>query len=366
MSIGIGGAGSKLASLLDNGEAIIVNISEVELDKVAAQEKIRAVIHSYKDQFKGARKEPQIGREAYHSISDKLLEIIRGNIVFSSTGGGTGNGICSQILERLSGNETIPLANKTMFVFVLPYPELEASEYVDNTLIFLQGPVSAAIDTGNTGNMVLFSNRVKFTERLAEKTYNEMVIDSLRQFLIIPDKNAKLANLDGNIDHEDFSLYKSKPYFNHFCQFVFDPNKSFGTQYQNHHNPLLLAPEGAIEALFLLELPDPELTSKFYDIIDFFATDGVSPIYSVIHNPQIKKPLITVSVLYSRKPLELVDDFNQISGHHKRTRVKKAVDQYVTLPKLEVDLGMEARDVAASHGNSGDDILRVLKRIGKL
>ena len=243
MSIGIGGAGSKLAAMLDPETSTIVNVSEVELDKVDAAKKMRAVIHKPTGQFRGARKSPEIGRSAFASISNEILSKIKGDIVFASTGGGTGNGLASVLLERLSDLPAIDPLDKTTFALVLPYPELEATEYVDNTINFLGDPLSLAIDAGNTGNIILYSNQVKFQQKIAEADYNDRLIDSLKRFLAIPDKGAEFGLLDGHIDFEDFSLYRSRPYFNHFTQFDFDPTVDFGEQFQANLNPLLLAPE---------------------------------------------------------------------------------------------------------------------------
>ena len=367
MSVGLGGTGSKLAGLLSNGSAAIIDVSDTDLEKTTADNKLRAVVHSSRAQMRGSRKDPLIGREAFQSVRDKLLEMVRGNIVFSAAGGGTGNGLCSELLEYLSEIPAVDIVDKTMFVFVLPYADREASDFIDNSISFLEGPISSAIDGGNTGNIVLFSNQHKFQKRIPEKTYNEMIITSLNQFLDIPKKGEQLEHLDGNIDHEDFTMYKAKPYFNHFCQFHFDPEVPFGTQLKKNYNKLLLKPDGTIEALFLLELPNLDIAKQFYGVIDYFAEENVSPVYSVLHNPNLKRPLITVSILYSRKPLELVDTYNAISGKHKRHRVKKSLDQFVTLSKLEVDLTNEARKVFDDQGSAdGDEILNVLKRIGKL
>ena len=366
MSVGVGGAGSKLASLLDEGQATIVDVSGVELERVDAVSKIRAVAHSSKAQLKGSRKDPQIGREAFQSIKNKALDLIKGQTVFCSTGGGTGNGLCSVILEHLSAIESISITEKKMFAFVVPYAQRESSDFVDNTISFLEGPVSKAIDAGNTGNLIIFSNKVKFERRIPEKAYNNMIIESLNHFLSIPTKGEELKQLDGNIDYEDFCLYKTKPYFNHFCQFNYNQDIPFGKQLKANYNELLLDPEGTIEALFLLELPNPDLTNSFYSILDFFSEEDASPMYSVLYNPNLKKPLVTVSLLYSRKPLELVEDYNAISGKHKRSRVKKSLDQYVTLSKLEVDLTNEAEKVLKASDSENDEVLSVLKRIGKL
>ena len=367
MNIGFGGAGSKLASLLEGGKATIIDVSDTDLEKVEADTKIRAVVHSSRAQMRGSRKDPRIGREAFQSVKDKLVEMVQGNIVFCATGGGTGNGLCSVLLEHLSELPSVDIIDKTVFVFLLPYAKREASDFIDNSISFLEGPISSAIDAGNTGNIILVSNDYKFVKKIPEKRYNEMIVNSLSLFLDLPYKGEKFEQLDGSIDFEDFTMFKAKPYFNHFCQFELDPEVPFESQLKKNFNKLLLSPDGTIEALFLLELPAPEMTKMFYSIIDYFSEENVSPIYSVLHNPTIKKPLITVSILYSRKPLELVETYNTVSGKHKRHRVKKSLDQFVTLTKLEVDLTSEAHKVFDDQGTSnGEEILNILKRIGKL
>lgn len=65
MSIGIGGAGSKLASLLDGGRCTIVNVSETEMNKVEAANRILAVTHSTRGQFQGSGKNPNVGKTAF-------------------------------------------------------------------------------------------------------------------------------------------------------------------------------------------------------------------------------------------------------------------------------------------------------------
>ena len=180
MSIGLGGAGSKLASLLDGGKAIVVDVSDTDLEKIEADKKMRAVVHSSRAQMRGSRKDPIIGREAFQSVKDKLQDLVKGDIVLCSTGGGTGNGLCSVLLEMLSENAAVDLVDKTVFVFILPYADLEASDFIDNTITFLEGPVSSAIDAGNTGNIVLFTNKTKFEKRIPEKEYNELLVTSLK------------------------------------------------------------------------------------------------------------------------------------------------------------------------------------------
>jgi len=365
MTIGIGGAGSKIAARLDPN-ATIVNVSESELNKVQAGQRILAVIHAARGQFRGSRKTPQIGRDAYLSIKRELLTLIPGSTVISSTGGGTGNGITAAILADLATADHIPPQEKTLFILVLPYAKLEPAEYIKNTIDFLQTALSDAIDSGNTGNIVLFSNLMKFESRLSEESYNQMLVDSLRVFLAIPEKNDTLKLLDGHIDFEDFVLYTSKSYFNHFTYFDFDPEVSFAKQFEVNHNPLLLPPEAPIEALFLLEVPPGGDPTSFYHILEFFAMKNVAPVYSVVEQPAIKKPFVTVSLLYSRKPAELLDDFNRVSEEHAKAKVRKSLEQQVSLPKLEVSLETEVKRVAKQRGGTESDILVVLRRLGKL
>ena len=367
MSIGIGGAGSKLASLLDTGNAIIVNVSEMELDKVEASSKLRAVASTNRAALQGSRKDPTLAKEAFSSVRDVLLHEIQNNIVFTSTGGGTGNGICTKLLDHVSDLPRVALDDKTMFVFVLPYADQEAAEFVDNTIDFLEGPVARAIDTGNTGNIVLISNKQKFIDRQAELEYNQRCIELLRTFLDIPHKCDRFSTLDGTVDYEDFRHYCARPYFNHFFHVSFDLEKPIGEQIREATNPLLLPPAAPIESLFLLEVPKPEQAPAFYKILDYFANEQqVPPAYAVVHNPEIPNPLLTVSLLYSRQPLELVDDFNSISGQNKRRRIRKSLDQKVTLSKLEVDFEDETHQVARETGKDEDEVTSVLRRIGKL
>ena len=120
MAIGIGGAGGKLASLM-SPNSIAVNVSETELSKTNAAQKILAFAHSEKGQLKGSKKDPSIGKSAFNSVRAQLLELIQGNLVISSTGGGTGNGITSQILDVLSTYDNIPDIRKNQFALILPY-----------------------------------------------------------------------------------------------------------------------------------------------------------------------------------------------------------------------------------------------------
>ena len=366
MTIGIGGAGSKIAAKLDSN-ATLINVSETELNKVqGGSKRIVAQVRSEHGQFRGSRKNREIGHDAYLAMRREIQEIMRGEKIFCSTGGGTGNGITSGILEDIAKMQDVPISDKTFFGIILPYAKLETSEFVNNTIEFLTGPLNDAIVSGNTGNIVLFSNKRKFEEAIAEDAYNQMLVDSLKVFLSVPDKNDRFKLLDGHIDHEDFALFISKSYFNHFTYFEYDPSIDFGKQLDDNLNNLLLPPESPIEALFLLEVPKNGNPTEFYEILKYFVSLKVSPVYSVVENPELKKPAVTVSLLYSRQPAELVEDFNRISEEHVQAKVKKTIEQNVTLPKLEVNLEAEAKKAAKGRGDVNDEVLATLKRLGKL
>ena len=366
MTIGIGGAGSRLAAKLDP-QATLVNVSETELNKVEGDgERILASVHAAHGQFRGSRKNRDIGHDAYQSVRRQLQSLIRGNKVFCSSGGGTGNGITSGILEDIAEIDKVYEQDKTFFGIILPYPKLEPIEFVENTVQFLSGPLGKAIDVGNTGNVVLFSNRLKFEEEVSEENYNNLLVESLKVLLSIPDKNDEYKLLDGHIDHEDFALHLSKPYFNHFCYFDFDPEKDFEKQLKSHYNPYLLLPDEPIEAMFLLEIPEGGDPTCFYGILRYFHGLDVAPVYSVVENPNLNEPYITVSLLYSRKPDDLVADFNSISQKHAYAKVQKTVDQFRELEKLDVNMEREAIKVVKEKGTMQNDVLDTLRRIGKL
>ncbi len=365
MVIGIGGAGGKLAYQLDP-KCTVVNVSETEMKKLGTESKILASVHSVRGQMRGSRKDPGIGKDAFFSIREELLHRVEGELVICSTGGGTGNGITTGLLEALSTRERILPADKTSFALILPYAKLEPAEFIDNTINFLQGPLSEVIDSGNSGNIFLFSNRLKFTSRMSESAYNQAIIDSLRDYYAVPEKGEKLDLLDGHIDYEDFALFNAKPYFNHFTMFTFDPAEDYEKQLQKNLNPYLLPPENPIEALFLLEIPSNGDLTAFYDILEFYAEQNVTPVYGVVENPRLKQPRITVSMLYSRKPMELVEDFNQVSQKHTQAKVRKSLEQHVPLPKLEVNLKKEAQKEAREKGANEEDIIKVLQRLGKI
>ncbi len=365
MSVGIGGAGSKLAVLFDPEHSTIVNISEVELSKVEAKEKILAVVHSSRGQFRGSGKNPIVGRMASVTIEEQLLNIIKGDIVFTSTGGGTGSGITSVLLKKLSEQENIPLNDTTVFAFILPYLGKEPLEYVENTIDFLMDSVSPAIDAGNTGNMFLFTNKLKFEKRLAEADFNDLMLSGLREFYAIPEKNKKMEILDGHIDYEDFRIYTTKPYFNHFNVFEYQADQPLDKQITENINPLLLPPEQPIEAMFLLEVPQKGSASLFYDLIDHFAKDNVIPVYSVLLNESLARPRITLSMLYSRKPKELVDDFRELADTMTRKKLKKSIDQYVKLDGRRRSIEEEVQ-MLQDDSSTADGVLDVLKRLRRL
>ena len=371
--IGIGGAGGKLAAKMDAEHAILVNVSETELEKVSGGgEHIVAPVQSTAGQFRGSRKDPLIGHDAYNTIRRRMQDIISGSIIFSSTGGGTGNGITTGHLEdiiardeSLESSNGIPINEKTMFALVLPDYEQE-SNYVENSIDFMSNPVANAIDKGSTGNIMLFSNKLKFDDQIGEDAYNQMIVDSLNVFMAIPEKNTNLKLLELHIDHEDFTAYISKPYFNHFCYFDYDSSKDFGTQLSANWNKLLLPPEEPIEAMFLLEVPSGMDHTIFYKILPYFEKKKVTPFYSVVENPSLQRPFITVSLLYSRKPLELIDEFNKVNQEVKDAKVNKSLDQHVVLQKLDVDMKNEAKRASKEKGLNAEEVLTALKRINKL
>ena len=88
--------------------------------------------------------------------------------------------------------------------------------------------------------------------------------------------------------------------------------------------------------------------------------------YSVVRNPNIDKPFVTVSMLYSRKPMDLVNDFNHISEESTKAKIEKSLEQYVEFDRMEVNFKEEAKKVADEKGQNEDEILSVLKRLGKL
>ena len=242
-TIGIGGAGGKLASKL-NKNNLIINISESELGKIDSKNKYLACAHNQvqsQGQLKGSKKDPNIGRKAYESIKAKLLKEAQGKLLISSTGGGTGNGITSAFMENISASEHIEDENKTSFAFILPYANKEANEYISNTVNFLSTSLSQAVDSANTGNIFLFSNREKFQKRLSEEYFNNAIIESLREFYSIPEKGEEYELLDGHIDEEDFRTFCAKSFFNHFSSFSYDKNEDFGNQISKNYNKLLFS-----------------------------------------------------------------------------------------------------------------------------
>ena len=365
MAIGIGGAGSKLAVKL-SPNSVAVNVSETELSKVNSSQKLLAFAHTAKGQLKGSKKDPKVGRDAFNSIREQILELAEGETVITSTGGGSGNGITSELLNIISHYDEVQDIRKTRFMLLLPYGAREPQEFVDNTLSFLKGPLNSAVDSTNTGNIYLFSNRMKFEQRLSEENYNKMIVESLKTFESIPKKGQSYELLEGHIDEEDFDMYKAKSYFNYFCYFDYDPDRYFGEQLNENINPLLLQPETPIEAMFLLEVPEDYDSTIFYNILDHFASLKVAPVYSVVRNPSLTKPFVTISMLYSSKPHELVDEFNRISEEGTKAKIEKSLDQYVKFDKLEVNYKEQTEQIAHEKGQGKDEILTVLKRLGKI
>jgi hypothetical protein len=365
MIIGIGGAGGKIAAGMSK-ESTVINVSEVEMQKLGLAKNMLAYTNNEKGQLMGSKKNPSIGKTAFNSVRGQLLEDIKGNIVVTSSGGGTGNGITSQVLSYISAMEKVSEVNRTQFMVILPYAKREASEYVNNTIEFLQGPLLKGVDSTNTGNIFLFSNKLKYEARMAEKAFNELISDSFNKFNAIPEKGDDHELLEGHIDREDFESYKSKAFFNYFTDFEYSPERYFSEQLEENYNELMLRPDVPIEALFLLEVPDDYDHTVFYNILDHFEAQKVTPIYSVIRNSDLEKPLITVSLLYSRKPAELVDDYNRVAEETTREKIKKSIDQNVNIEKVAVNIPEKAERVAQEEGTNQSEVMTILKRLGKI
>ena len=365
MTLGIGGAGSKLSSLLDPRN-VIINVSQTELDKVRAAEKLLAVLHSERGQRRGCRKNPELGMEAFTSIRNRLLDLIRGDLVIASAGGGTGNGICTRLLGELAAQPSVPEDERTAFAFLVPYAERESAEYVNNAIAFLTGPVSRAVDSGNTGNIFLSTSRGKFVRRISEPQFNEELVASLRGFLEIPARGAALPLIEGHIDYEDFDQYLAKPFFNYFTAFELEQSGGFAAQLEAHRNPFLLPPDTPIEALFFLEVPPGGDATLCYEVLDHLASFNVSPVFSVAENPERSRPFITVSLLYSRKPELLLTDLQRVAQTREEEKIRKSIEQQVTLRHRPLNVEEEARKAGKKAGKSEEDVLSVLRRLGKL
>ena len=232
--IGIGGAGGKIAAKMDDS-AILVNVSRIELEKVeGGGERIIAPVQSTLGQF---REVPQGSRDWSRRLFDDSPSssghCCRGHGFQFHRRWHWHHGITTGILQGISniddelGNQgdTIPVQDRTFFCLILPYDGMESAEYVNNSIDFMTGPLADVIDKGCTGNIVLFSNKTKFTEKIAEEQYNEMIVNSLKVFMSIPDKNENMKLLESHIDHEDFTAFIAKPFFNHFNYFDYDPSK---------------------------------------------------------------------------------------------------------------------------------------------
>ena len=68
----------------------------------------------------------------------------------------------------------------------------------------------------------------------------------------------------------------------------------------------------------------------------------------------------------NRLTRELVEDFNRISHEHTQAKVRKSLEQHVPLPRLEVSLESETKQAGKQRGAAEEEILTVLKRLGKL
>lgn len=347
-------------------DSVLINISPAELSKCPAKDKILAVVHSTKGQRHGAKKIPSIGMEAFTSIREQLVELIKSNIVISSTGGGTGNGITTKIFEHLAAVDNVEEDDKTCFILVLPDGNKEPFEFVQNTIDFISMPLSSGIDSGNTGNIFLVSNNEKYSTRCTELDFNQRICSSFHQFFEIPKKCELLEQVEGYIDTEDFLAYLAKPYFNYFATFPYSADKPLEQQLHENKNPLLLPPSSPIEALFMLELPPNADSRIFYPILDHFEHLGMIPLCAVVMNQSLHQPLLTVSVLYSRKPQELIDDFNRLYQARAKTKIKKSIEQHVVISKRKINIEEEAKKAAHDIGKKDEDILALLRRLGKL
>ena len=365
MAIGIGGAGSKIAAKL-SPTSTAVNVSQTELSKVDAANKILAHTSTAKGQLQGSKKDPNIGRASFASIRQQILDIVEGETVITSSGGGSGNGITSEVLDLLAKYDEIDQIRKTRFMVLLPYVHREPQEYIENTLSFLKGPLSRAVDSTNTGNIYLFSNKAKFEGRISEDNYNQLMINSIKEFSSIPRKGKNLELLEGHIDEEDFEMYQAKSYFNYFTAFDYDPERYFGDQLNENQNPFLLQPKTAVEALFLLEVPENFDSTIFYNILDHFDAIQVKPVYSVVRNPALERPKVTVSLLYPSKPDELVEEFQRVSEETTNIRIQRSLEQKVQFEEVAVNMSNKAEQISYEKGQPKDEVLTILKRLGKI
>ena len=75
-------------------------------------------------------------------------------------------------------------------------------------------------------------------------------------------------------------------------------------------------------------MPSGNDGTSFYSILKYFTDQEVKPLYSVVENPALKTPRVSVSLLYSRKPAEDVQDFNREAEKHAQqawSRVGRSV-----------------------------------------
>ena len=64
--------------------------------------------------------------------------------------------------------------------------------------------------------------------------------------------------------------------------------------------------------------------------------------------------------------MELVNDFNRISEESTKAKIDKSLEQYVEFEQMNVTLKQKAQEVAHEKGQNTDEIISVLKRLGKL
>ena len=113
MTVGIGGAGCKIAAKLDE-DAVLVNVSETELNKVpGGGRRILAGLRAGRGQFKGSRKDREIGLDAYLSVKRELLETDQGKYGVQLNRRRYRKRITSGILQDLTKEENIATEDKT-------------------------------------------------------------------------------------------------------------------------------------------------------------------------------------------------------------------------------------------------------------
>ena len=364
MFIGMGGAGGKLATKL-SANADIINVSQDELNKIKTNgEKILAFYASENGQLAGSRKNPNIGYHAYQGISKSLTKKAQGNFIVSSSGGGSGSGLCKGLLEAISQDDANSHEdNKSIYIFILPYAGGEALEYVENSRNFIEHSLVPAIRKGNTGNVFLFSNDFKYKKGIVEDKYNEKIVSSFRQFYSIPEKSSQYESIEGHIDKEDFRHYLTKSFYNHFTYFYYNSQEDFESQLMKSFNPLMTIPsaESWTEVLFLLEIPESEDEAIYYKILNYFEKINLSPIFSVVKNPKLtERSLLTISFLHLHHPHKEFDNFHNHSKKKMEEKVKRALsNEFISVKSKEKSID----EVLVEEGHNKEDVLNMIKRI---